>query len=76
MLSLVVAAVLFVAQTYLASLFVLGKTAFPPGQATDAAFYTIAGLVGGVWLMSILPFKFLCAGLPAALAAQVATARL
>jgi amino acid transporter len=74
--SLVVAAALFVAQTYLASLFVLGTTSFPPGQATDAAFYTIAGLVGGVWLMSILPFKFLCAGLPAALAAQVATARL
>jgi len=76
MLSLVVAAALFVAQTYLASLFVLGQTSFPPGQATDGAFYAIAGLVGGVWLMSILPFKFLCAGLPAALAAQVATARL
>jgi amino acid transporter len=76
MLSLVVAAALFVAQTYLASLFVLEQTSFPPGQATDAAFYTIARLVGGVWLMSILPFKFVCAGLPAALAAQVATARL
>lgn len=76
MLSLVVVAALFIALTYVTSLFVLGKTSFPPGQATDAAFYNIAGLVGGVWLMSILPFKFLCAGLPAALAAQVATARL
>jgi len=76
MLSLVVVAALFIALTYVTSLFVLGETSFPPGQAPDAAFYNIAGLVGGVWLMSILPFKFLCAGLPAALAAQVATARL
>jgi amino acid transporter len=76
LLSLFVAAVLFMAQTYLASLFVLGQTSFEPGQATDAALYGIAAVVGGSWLLGILSFKFLCAGLPGALAAQVATARL
>jgi amino acid transporter len=76
MISLVVAAILFIAQTYLASLFVLGQPNFPAGEATDGAIYAIAGVIGGAWFKIVLSFKFFCAGLPAAVAAQVATARL
>ncbi len=54
MLSLCICAALFVAQTWLASLFVLGRTSFPPGDTTNAAFYTIAQDVGGYWLKFLL----------------------
>src|SRR3984957_17341243 len=47
MLSLLVAAALFIAQTYLASLFVLGRTAFKPGDEASTAFLIIAYTVGG-----------------------------
>src|SRR5262249_34149270 len=74
MLSLCLAAFLFIAQTWLASLFVLGNTHLSSG---DTAFYEIAAMVGGYW------FKFLVAvpgllfsGLAAALSGQAATARL
>jgi amino acid transporter len=77
MLSLCISAVLFVAQTYIASLFVLGRTSFPPGDQTDSAFYSIAATIGGG------PLKFLAAvpgavlsGVAGALTAQAATARL
>ncbi len=65
------------AQTWLASLFVLGRTSLPAGNASNAAFYDIAALVGGYW------FKFLLAvpgvwlsGMASAVAAQAATTRL
>jgi amino acid transporter len=77
MLSLFVAGVLFIAQTYLASLFVLGRHAFTPGDEAATAFYIIAGTVGGDafrFVVSILGVLF--SGLAAALAAQAATARL
>jgi amino acid transporter len=76
LLSLGLAAILFIAQTYMASLFVLGQASFPPGQPTDGAIYAIAAIIGGVWFTAILSFKFFCTGLPAALTAQAATARL
>jgi amino acid transporter len=76
LLSLGVAAILFIAQTYMASLFVLGQKSFPAGEPTDGAIYTIAAIIGGVWFKTILSLKFFCAGLPAALTAQAATARL
>jgi amino acid transporter len=76
MLSLGIAAILFIAQTYLACLFVLRQTNFPAGEGTDGAIYTIAGIIGGAWFKIVVSFKFFFAGLPAALAAQVATARL
>jgi amino acid transporter len=77
MLSLCLSAVLFVAQTWLASLFVLGKTSLPPGDATNAAFYDIAALAGGPMLKFLLavPGIFL-AQIAGAVAAQAATARL
>lgn len=76
-LSLIVTASIFVVLTYTASLFVLDKTSFPKGDATDAAFYNIAMAIGGYWLKWLLAAPgVLFAGLPGALAAQVATTRL
>ena len=76
-LSLCICAALFVIQTWLASLFLLGKTSLPAGDATNAAFYDVAALLGGY------PFKFLLAvpgiflaGTAGAVTAQAATARL
>ena len=77
LLALTIAAFLFIAQTYLAALFVPGRTSFAPGQPTDAAFYEIAQLVGGYpfkWIMSVA--GVLLGGIAGALAAQTATARL
>jgi len=77
MLSLLLAATLFVAQTYLASLFVLDRMAFKPGDEASTAFLGIARIVGGEpfrWAVSLLGVLF--SGLAAALTAQAATARL
>ena len=76
LLSLALVGLLFVGQTYLASLFVLGQPPFPPGDASANAFLSIARMVGGE------PFKLFAilvgvsASLAGALAAQAATARL
>ena len=77
MLSLCISAALFVAQTYLASLFVPGRTSFAPGDETDTAFYDIATMIGGYWLKFLLAVPaVLFAGIAGALTAQAATARL
>ncbi len=77
MLSLCIAAVLFVMQTWLASLFVLNHTAFAPGDRTNAAFYDIATMIGGYPLKFLLAVPgVLFAGIAGALTAQAATARL
>ena len=76
-LSLAVTASIFVVLTYTASLFVLDRTSFPRGDATDAAFYGIAMTIGGSWLKWTLAVPgVIFSGLPGALAAQVATTRL
>lgn len=77
MLSLVLSAVLFIAQTWLASLFLAGRTSLSPGNATDAAFYDIAAVVGGPQLKFVLavPAAFF-AYLAGAVTAQAATARI
>jgi len=77
MLSLCLSAVLFVAQTWLASLFVPGRTSFPPGEPTNTAFYDIAALVGGYGFKFLLavPGIFL-SGVAGAVTAQAASARL
>jgi amino acid transporter len=69
--------ILFVAESYLASLFALGRDTFPPGMPTYAAFYDIAHTIGG----GFLKFTTSIAGLfvaciAAALAAQAAISRL
>ena len=67
MLSLCISAVLFVAQTYLASLFVLGHAAFPAGEEAETAYDHIAKMIGGE------PLKFQLA-VPGVLFAGVAGA--
>jgi amino acid transporter len=77
MLSLLLAAGLFVLQTYLASLFVLDRKSFAPGDEAATAFFIIAKTIGGEplrWSVSILGVLF--SGLAGALTAQAATARL
>ncbi len=76
-LALILAAALFVAQTWLASLFVLHTPRFAPGDPTNQAFLTISLIVGGPafrWVISI--FGVLFGGVAAALVAQSAAARL
>jgi amino acid transporter len=76
-LSLCVAAALFIAQTWIASLFVLDHTSLPAGDATNAAFYNIAAQAGGPGLKFLIavPGIFVSA-LAGAVAAQAATARI
>ena len=76
MISLCLAAVLFIAATWLASLFVLDRASFPPGPPTDGAFYAIAEIIGGKWFLAMASSKVLVAGVAVAAAAQIATARL
>jgi amino acid transporter len=77
MLSLLVAAALFILQTWLASLLVLGHGPFAQGEEVNTAFLVIARMVGGDgfrWIVSI--GGVLISGLAGALTAQAATARL
>jgi amino acid transporter len=76
-LSLVLVAVLFIVQTYVASLLVPGLTAFPDGDKTNTAFYDIARIAGGTWLMvTVAVTAALAAAVANALVAQAATSRL
>ena len=75
-LSLCLSALLFIAQTWLACLFLPGKASLPPG-VTNTVFYDIAALIGGYWFKFLLaaPCIFL-SGIAGAVAAQAASARL
>jgi amino acid transporter len=76
-LSLCLAAFLFVFQTYFLSLFVLDRVRFPAGEHTNAAAYDVATTIGGYWLKFLMTVPgSLFAALPGALTAQAATARL
>jgi len=76
-LSLCLAAFLFIVQSYLASLFVLDRTSFPPGEPTDAAFYGIVAIIGGYWLKLFVALpKVLFGSFAGAMTAQASTARL
>jgi amino acid transporter len=77
MVCLLLTGILFVAESYLASLFVLGRGAFPPGMPTYAAFYDIAHMIGGWFLKSATSMAGLFVScIAAALAAQAAISRL
>lgn len=76
MWSLCLCAGCFVAETWLASLFVLGRTSLPPGDATNAAFYDIAGAIGGAWLKFLVTVPGAVCAWVGSLAAQAATMRL
>jgi amino acid transporter len=56
---------------------VLGRTSFPPGPATDGAFYDIAAVIGGSAFKFLLAVPgILLSSLAGAITAQAATARL
>jgi amino acid transporter len=77
LLSLLIASALFISESYLACLLVLGRKAFPPGIPTYAAFYDIVALVGGSWLKASLSITgVFIANVGAGLTAQAAISRL
>ncbi len=77
LLALVLAAALFIAQTYIAALLVPAATSFVGETATNDAFYTISALIGGRWLELVIAIAAaLSASIANALVAQAATARL
>jgi amino acid transporter len=76
LLALCLSAFLFVAQTWIASLFLPGRTSLAPGDA-NAAFYSIAALAGGPAFKFMLAVPgVLLSSLAGAITAQAATARL
>ena len=77
MLSLCLSALLFVAQTWIACLFLSNRTSLAAGDATNNAFYDVSALIGGPSLKYLLavPGVFL-SSLAGAVTAQAATARL
>jgi amino acid transporter len=76
-LSLFLAAGLFILQTWLAGLFVLGKPGFAAGDATDDAFVNIAALLGGSWFkLACSLFGIALGCIAGALTGQAAASRL
>lgn len=77
MIALFLAALLFIAQTYIAALLVPGVTEFVGETATNDSFYMISALAGGASLKLIVAVAVaLSAAIAGALVAQAATARL
>jgi amino acid transporter len=77
MVCLVVTGILFIGESYLASLFVLGRDTFSPGMPTYAAFYDIAYMIGGGILKAATSMGgIFVACIAAGLAAQAAISRL
>ena len=75
-MSLILVAVLFIAQTYLAALLVPGKTAFGDAEINQA-FYNVAGLTAGHWMTILIAVSSALAGAIAnSLVAQNAISRL
>ncbi|HEY0500090.1 MAG TPA: APC family permease [Kutzneria sp.] len=76
-LSLCLVAVLFIVQTWLAAMLVPGTTEFVGQDATNQAFYHVAGLAAGQWLTVLVAItSALAAAVANSLVAQNATARL
>ena len=77
MIALCLSAALFIIQTYVAALLVPGKTEFAGDTAMNEAFYTIAGMAGGLGLKLIVVVSVtLSTAVANALVAQAATSRL
>jgi amino acid transporter len=77
MISLCLAAVLFVTQTWIAALLIPGRTEFIGDTETNDAFYTVAAIAGGPALKLVAAISIaLSAGIANALVAQAATSRL
>ena len=76
-LTLCIAAFLFIAQTYVAALLVPDRTSFAGDTATNDAFYTVSAMVGGSAFKGFVALSVaLSAAIANALVAQAATARL
>jgi amino acid transporter len=76
-IALAVVAGLFIVQTYLAALLFPGQTEFAGETATNEAFYTVAGMVGGEWFKVVVAVAVaLGSAIANALVAQAATSRL
>lgn len=75
--ALALAAVLFVAQTWVASMLVTNPAALLAGKGdVDGAFYDAAGVAGGAWLATLTAIATAVAwGFADALVAQAATSR-
>lgn len=77
MITLCLAALLFIVQTYIAALLVPGQTEFVGETATNDAFYAISAMVGGASLKGLVAISVaLSAAIANSLVAQAATARL
>jgi amino acid transporter len=77
MITLCLAAALFIVQTYIAALLVPGQTEFVGDTATNDAFYTVSGMIGGAGFKLVIAVSVaLSAAIANALVAQAATARL
>ncbi len=77
MITLCLAAALFIVQTYVAVLLVPGQTEFVGDTAMNDAFYTVSALAGGSAFRLVVAVTFaLSAAIAGALVAQAATARL
>jgi len=75
-LSLILSAVLFVVEVYLAGLFVLGHPPFTRGDDAATAFLVISRILGGEPFRFFVAFAGSAGSLAAAVVAQAATARI
>ena len=77
LLALLLSSVLFIVETYLASLFVLNRDGFAPGTEEPTAFLVIANSLGGEWFTVIVSLLgIVLSTLSSAVPCQAAAARL
>lgn len=74
--ALIVVAILFITQTWLASLLAGGIEAFPEAEAGNAFFDIVAAASNTGWAKAFLVCNVLAVGIANAMAAQAATSRL
>jgi amino acid transporter len=73
---LVLVAVFFVAQTWLAAMLVPGVTQFSEADENNAFFGIVGSIAGNGWMVAFLAMNALAVGIANAVAAQSATSRL
>lgn len=73
---LVLVALFFVSQTWLAAMLVPGRTAFGEEEANNAFFSIVGSISGSGWMVAFLAMNALAVGIANAVAAQSATSRL
>jgi amino acid transporter len=75
-IALLIVAVLFILQTWLASLLAGGRAAFPDAQVGNAFFDLVKAAAGTGWQNAFFVVNVLAVGIANAMAAQAATSRL